>query len=380
MADARARDILALQTELETERRHNEPAWEAVAEFCDPDAPNIWSGRFSSQPSQTERNEQRGSRVYDTTAASAGTRLTAGLESLIISQSEKRHGLSTAAINDEETDEEKEWAEGLRDFLFSLRYSAGSNFARATQACLRNVVYYGPAYLYAEEGFGGSLVRYASTPVHEAYIARNRWGVTDTFHRKYQRTARQVAQLFGYDKLPAKTKTLVDDPTKGQTKITLLQSVKPRDERRMCRIGNQSPVYLDTDFVSYHVICDEEEIAKESGFRTFPVSCFNWRRYEDDTYGNSPMIEALTTIREINAVRRTGLRTLQQVADPSTASRAKLDVVPVLNPGQNYPGLVSDQGQLLIQPIHTGGNPGVAFDYAASRAEEIRDMLFVNLL
>ncbi|TJV02337.1 MAG: phage tail protein, partial [Mesorhizobium sp.] len=316
--------------------------------------------------------------VYANTINSAANRLAAGLESLIIPQSEKWHGLTTAEMDDEETDEEKEWAEALRDFLFALRYSANSNFVPATQACLRNVVRYGPAYLYAEEGFGGTLIRYASIPVVEGYLSRNRWGQVDTFHRRYERTARQAAQLLGYEKLPARIKALVDDPAKCEEKVSLIQCVQPRDERRMYRSGG-SYQYLDAAFASYHVIEDEEEIVRESGFRTFPVSTFNWRRYEGDAYGISPAIEALTTVREENAVRRSGLRALQQITDPPTASKARLDYVPVLNPGENYPGLIDDNGRPLIQPIATGQNPSYAFDYAASRAEEIRDMMFVNL-
>ncbi|TIU91485.1 MAG: phage tail protein, partial [Mesorhizobium sp.] len=313
------------------------------------------------------------------TINSAANRLAAGLESLIIPQSEKWHGLSTAAMNDEESDEEKEWAEALRDFLFSLRYSANSNFVPATQACLRNVVRYGPAYLYAEEGFAPhTLIRYASIPVVEGYLCRNRWGQVDIFHRRYDRTARQAAQLLGYEKLPARIKMLVDDPAKCETKISLIQCIQPRDERKMYRLGG-SYQYLDTAFASYHVLEDEEVIVRESGFRSFPVSCFNWRRYEGDPYGISPTIEALTTVREENAVRRSGLRALQQVTDPATASKARLDYVPVLNPGENYPGLIDDQGRPLIAPIATGQNPTYAFSYAESRAEEIRDMMFVNL-
>lgn len=379
MPDSRARDILARQDEFEHERSDYERVWEQVSEFCDPDGPDLWSNRGrNTRSNQADRQERRGSRVYDNTINSAANRLAAGLESLIIPQSEKWHGLSTAAIDDEETDEEKEWGEGLRDFLFGLRYAANSNFVPAAQACLRNVVRYGPAYLYAEEGFGGALIRYASIPVVEAYIARNRWGVVDTFHRKYERTARQAAQMFGYNSLPAKIRVLVDDPAKCDEKITLVQCVKPRDERRMYRT-DLGMDYLDAAFASYHVVEGEEEVVAERNFRSFPVSCFNWRRYEGDTYGISPTIEALTTVREINAVRRTGLRALQQVTDPATASRASLDFVPVLNPGQNYPGLVDDNGRPLIVPINTGQNPQWAFEYAGSRAEEIRDMLFVNL-
>ncbi|TKD48136.1 MAG: phage tail protein [Mesorhizobium sp.] len=380
MSDSRAHDILSRQAELESERSQYEAVWEAVSEFCDPDAPDVWSGRRQSGPdSQAERQERRGARVYANTINSAANRLAAGLESLIIPQSEKWHGLSTAAMNDEESDEEKEWAEALRDFLFSLRYSANSNFVPATQACLRNVVRYGPAYLYAEEGFAPyTLIRYASIPVVEGYLCRNRWGQVDIFHRRYERTARQAAQLLGYEKLPARIKMLVDDPAKCETKISLIQCIQPRDERKMYRLGG-SYQYLDTAFASYHVLEDEEVIVRESGFRSFPVSCFNWRRYEGDPYGISPNIEALTTVREENAVRRSGLRALQQVTDPATASKARLDYVPVLNPGENYPGLIDDQGRPLIAPIATGQNPTYAFSYAESRAGEIRDMMFVNL-
>src|SRR5690606_6065382 len=136
-------------------------------------------------------------------------------------------------------------------------------------------------------------------------------------------------------------------------------------ERQTYRIGNAVD-FLDTPFVSYHVLEDEEEIVKESGFQTFPVSCFNWRRYEGDTYGISPTIEALTTVREINAVRRTCLRALQQIADPAVAVKPKADQIPgfSLNPGSVNHGLIDDAGHPMVQPINTGQNPQYAFEYA----------------
>ncbi|WP_245482569.1 hypothetical protein [Mesorhizobium sp. M7A.F.Ca.ET.027.03.2.1] len=74
MTDNRARDVLSRQSELETERAHYEGVWEQVAEFCDPDAPDIFVSRSSrSLESQAERSERRGSRVYATTINSAQT-------------------------------------------------------------------------------------------------------------------------------------------------------------------------------------------------------------------------------------------------------------------------------------------------------------------
>ncbi|HYF53428.1 MAG TPA: portal protein [Salinarimonas sp.] len=378
--DSRAQEIISRQSHLEDERSRYEHVWQQVAEFCDPDGPDMWGGitmgRMASN--QAERQERRAALVYDNTINSAANRLAAGLESLIIPQCEKWHGLSTAAMDDEETDEEKEWGEGLRDFLFTLRYNALSNFVPATQACLRNVVRYGPAYLYAEEGFGGQHVHYASVPVVEAYIARNRWGTPDTFHRKYERTARQVAQMLGWAKLPPKVQELANDPVKCDEKVELIQAIRPKSDRRMYR-GRGGWDFMDGDFESVHVLVGDEVVVKERSFSTFPVACFNWRRYEGDTYGISPTIEALVTVREINAVRRSGLRALQQITDPALATRDELEYAPDLNPGAHYPGLIDDSGRPLIQPINTGQNPSYAFEYAGQRAEEIRDMLFVNL-
>jgi hypothetical protein len=92
-----------------------------------------------------------------------------------------------------------------------------------------------------------------------------------------------------------------------------------------------------------------------------------------------PMVRALVTVRELNAVRRTGLRALQQITDPALAHSPDLDYVPVLNPGEAYPGLMNDSGTMLIAPINTGANPSYAFDYATTRQEEVKDMMFVNL-
>jgi len=378
----RVRDILRRQDEMEQVRSHYERVWSQVSEFCCPDAPEMdWRGKASMREESNagQRQERYGSLVFDNTIASAEDRLTAGLESLITPQSEKWHGLTTEEYNDEETQEEKEWAEGVRDYLFSLRYSAASHFVPAIQGVYSNVVRFGPAYLYAEEGFGNTHLRYSSIPINEGYIARNRWGDVDIFHRRYARTIREVAQMVGYDKLTPKLKDRAADPVKCLEKVTIIQAIQPRNERRMYSLAGER-VYLDSPFVSYHVLEDEEQsILKERPFQSFPISTFDWKRYEGETYSMGPMVRALVTVRELNAVRRSGLRALQQITDPALAHSPDLDFVPVLNPGEAYPGLMSDAGNMLIQPISTGQNPSYAFDYAQARSEDVKDMMFVNL-
>jgi hypothetical protein len=379
MAETTAREILSRQSQLEHTRKDYESVWKDVAEYCAPDAPEPLRHAFSAGRSdnQVTRTDRRTRRVYDTTVRTGGRRLAAGLESLITPQNDKWQGLTTAAMDDEETDEEKEWAEKVRDFLFSIRYSPGSGYVPAMQACYANIVRFGPAYLYAEEDFSGRYIRYRSLPVAEVWIARNKWGDVDTLHRRYKRSARVAYQMFG-DKLPAKIIEMAKNPKQCDELVEFVHAIAPNYDRKVERIGG-APIYMDGPFKSYHVVCQDEKIVKERDFQSFPVACFNWGRDDGDDYGTSPIIELLTEVREINAVRKGTLRGLQGITDPALALGGKVDWLPPLDPGSRHPGLIDDHGRLMAQPIVTGARPDYAFQYIEQSRNTIQEGLYVNL-
>jgi hypothetical protein len=378
MAETTAKDIISRQSQLEEKRRHYEPVWRDVAEYCAPDAPEFLRTGFSSRTdNQVTRTDQRTRRVYDTTVRTGGRRLAAGLESLITPQNDKWQGLTTAAMDDEETDEEKEWAEKVRDFLFSIRYSPSSGYVTAMQQCYANIVRFGPAYLYQEEGFAGSPIYYCSLPVSECWVARNRWGVVDTLHRRYKRTARVAYQMFG-DKLPQKIIEMAQKPQQMDELVEFIHAICPNYDRKTYKLGGES-IYLDGPFKSYHVVVDGEKIVKDKDFQSFPVACFNWGRDDGDDYGTSPVIELLTEVREINAVRKGTLRSLQNITDPALALGGKLDWLPPIDPGSRHPGMIDENGRLLAQPIVTGARPDYAFQYIEQSRNTIQEGLYVNL-
>jgi hypothetical protein len=382
--DDRGADILARQSRLEEVRRHYEPVWRDVAEYCAPDAPEFLRTGLSGRPgsdNQAARADRRTRRVYDATVRQGQRRLAAGLESLITPQNEKWHGLTTAAMDDEETDEEKEWGEGVRDLLFSIRYSPGSGYVPAMQGCYANIVRFGPAYLYAEDDPGGRYIRYRSLPVSEVWIARNKWGEVDTLHRKYKRTARQCYQMFG-ERCPEKVREMAKDIKKCDEQIELIHAIYPRNEydRKTYDLAGQR-IFLDGPYQSVHVLLDNGNgrVVKERDFQSFPVACFNWGRDDGDDYGTSPIIELLTEVREINVVRKGALRALQQVTDPPMALRANVDWLPPMDPGSRHPGLIDDQGRPLFAPLSTGIRPDYAFQYIERGQQTIQEGLYVNL-
>jgi hypothetical protein len=374
-----AKDILARQSQLETARQPYESVWRDVAEYCAPDAPEFLRQGFggSKTDNQVTRTDRRTRRVYDTTVRTGQRRLAAGLESLITPQNDKWQGLTTAAMDDEETDEEKEWAEKVRDFLFSIRYSPGSGYVPAMQGCYANIVRFGPAYLYAEEDFSGRYVRYRSLPVAECWVARNKWGDVDTLHRRYKRSARVAYQMFG-DKLPPKVVEMAKKSGQCDEQVAFVHSICPNYDRKAGKVSGET-VYIDGPFKSVHVICDGEKVVKEKDFSSFPVACFNWGRDDGDDYGTSPVIELLTEVREINAVRKGTLRGLQGITDPALALGGKMDWLPPLDPGSRHPGMIDDNGRLMAQPILTGARPDYAFQYIEQSRNTIQEGLYVNL-
>lgn len=377
-ADANARDILSRQSQLEQTRQPYESVWKDVAEYCAPDAPEFLRNGFAGKnDNQVTRTDRRTRRVYDTTVRTGQRRLAAGLESLITPQNDKWQGLTTAAMDDEETDEEKEWAEKVRDFLFSIRYSPGSGYVPAMQACYANIVRFGPAYLYPEEDFSGKYMRYRSLPVAEVWVARNRWGEVDTLHRRYKRSARVAYQMFG-EKLPPKIIEMAKGSRQSEEQIEFVHSICPNYDRKTYKQMGQTE-YIDGPFKSVHVICEGEKVVKDKDFQSFPVACFNWGRDDGDDYGTSPVIELLTEVREINAVRKGTLRGLQGVTDPAIALGGKVDWLPPLDPGSRHPGMIDDNGRLMAQPILTGARPDYAFQYIEQSRNTIQEGLYVNL-
>ena len=383
---AEAREIIEEQSELESRRAGLDEIWQTVAEYCAPDAPDF--GRYTSvrerKEAQAEREDRRQRKVYDTTIIGAVDRLCAGLESLITPQSEKWHGFGTSSLDDEETEEEKEWAESLRDFMFEIvRYQPSSNFEPSLQQVYKNIVRFGPAYLFPTEFPGRpGLIRYRSIPTAEGYIVRDDYGMPLRFHRCYRRTALQIARAHqqGYFKAPKKILDMADQAGKKHTEFTLIQAISPKpDGKRISLTGPDGRQFIDMPWQSVHVIEEEEEAIRESGFLSFPVATFSWEREEGDDYGTSPAIKALTTVREQNAVRKSGLRALQMNVDPVTLKHNDLDDIPTLNPGAHVPGAIADDGTPLLSAYNTGANPQFAYEYADKNALVIQAMMFTNL-
>jgi hypothetical protein len=380
-------DLIARADQLASARSFWERDWSAIADYCLPTASRGFATPGSparidmviSGPPSRESARKR----YDATAMWAIDRLSAGMESLVTPQSEKWHGLAIdAPLAPDPQDDEKEWLDRTRDYLFERRYDPRSGFATANQKALRSCIAFGTGVVLIEEAFGTvsraqtSLpIAYRHVPLYENFLAVSHAGIPDTNFRRFKLSARQAVQKFG-DKVSGKLKEYAEDQRRGDQEFEFIHAVMPRMEQGSKLSGSSR----NAPFASYYFEVENKHLIGDSGFFEFPYMVYYWSQTDEGSYGESPVMLALDDIRGLNVMRKTALRAAQQFVDPPLAvAHDGVMNRPNLNPRAMNIGAVDANGRLKIQPILTAQNPAIVQEIIESERNSVRESLYINL-
>lgn len=383
-----ATDILDRAEELAQKRQPWEKVWFDTVRYALPmgerhfdraNARRAAIDGFASGPGA----EERGRDIFDATSVWSVDRLTAGLESLTTPASEKWHGLAPLdPLAPEPSDEEQEWFDRYRDFLFAARYEPRSGFALANQEAIRSAIALGTGIYLVEEAFGrdgeGASMpfRYRPVPLSECFIATDDQGEPDTLFRRFSMTARQMVQRFG-DSAGTQVRAAADNPKDRERRFELIHAVFPRAERGR---GGGGHGVAGAPFASVYVDIDHRHLIGESGFFEFPYVIYYWSQDPDAGYGESPVMLALAEIKSLNLISKHTLRAVQQWTNPPIGIPSDGVVRrPNLNPGAVNPGAIDSEGRSRIQPIVTAQNPSFIQQVLEVKREQLRESLFVNL-
>ena len=380
-------DLVQRMDALANQRTQWESVWQEIATLCLPDTYRFMPGTSSLNPSAYDNmanapaSVERGRKRYDDTAMRAVDRLASGMESLVTPQSEKWHGLaSTDPLSPEESDEEKEYFERYRDYMFAVRYNPRSGFIGAHQKALRSAIAMGTGISFAEENIGATSsaapVLYRHMPLSQCYLAVDNQGEPDTLYRKFTMTARQMVQQFGEDKLADAVKRAAGSQAEKDRNFTIIHAVQPRKEA-----GSLGNTNRNSPWASFYLDRDNMKLIGESGFYEFPFIVYYWAPVDvDSPYAQSPVMLALADIKGLNAIRKLSLKGLQGYMDPPWGIHH--DGVmnrPNLNPGKINYRAISQEGHPLIQALQPGARPDFVNEILAAERQNINDSLYVTL-
>lgn len=378
-----ANDCLSLDQELRASRSIWESRWQEVASFTMPFAAQRFiphgvgighNSRYNNGPRSTEAAPK----IFDATPVWAVDRLTSGIISLTIPQAQKWHEL---ALDDplapESSDEESEWFERTRDHLFAIRYDAKSSFGTAMLRGIRSMVGLGTGIIMIDERIeGGSSnpISYRPLPLSETALGLNGYGDNDTLTRRFTLSAHAVATRWP-DTVSDRVKNAANNDARRQDAVEILHCIKPRNASLQNRLGVRGAA-----FESFTIEVETKQELNESGYFEFPAAVLYWHREEGSAYGESPAMAALSDIKMLNAAQKARLRSAGQYVDPPLAIPSKgVGNRLNLNPRAVNPGMVNDQGQVLVKPIITSPNPGFADQIVENSRQSVRESLFINL-
>lgn len=140
-----------------------------------------------------------------------------------------------------------------------------------------------------------NVVHHYPVTVGEFGLATDFQGHVNTCYREFQKTVGETVQEFGIKNVSTTVRHLYDQGSLDQW-ITIVHAIEPRlDYDAKKRSADNMPwksCYFEAG-------SDHPAYLRESGFKNFPVLAPRWAIAGGDIYGNSPGMEALGDIKQL---------------------------------------------------------------------------------
>lgn len=261
----------------------------------------------------------------------------------------------------------KVWCENAGRRLYAIRYQPRTGFGVSANEDWDQLGRYGTSPVWTEPRPDGTGLYYRTLHLSECFIDTDVAGLVDTVIRLFERSARQLEQLFGIDALTPKMRKAIEDG-KPDEKFEILHLVLPNTSWDREKLDwRRFPI------ASRYLAKDEKIYLRRRGYRTMPISVSRHSTSPREKYGRSPAIKIFPAIQGANVMRRSVLRATHKAVDPALLFYSEDGISRlVTKPGGLNAGLVDENGRPMVQRM-PGGENGLPF--AQAELEEERNVI-----
>ena len=280
-------DLLTRWGHLRSERATWWSHWQEVTTYLLPR-----NGRYFQQ--DRNKGHRRHNSIYDNTGTRALRTLGAGMMAGATSPARPWFRLGTADPELNRYTPVKLWLNDVTERM-QLVFQK-SNTYRTLHSIYEELGAFGTAGSIVLPDPKTAIHHYPVT-IGEYAIATDYQGRVNTLYREFQKIVGEVVREFGYKKCSTSVKNLYDRGSLDQW-ITLVHAIEPRDdrERDFKKKDNMNMAYKSCYF---EMGGDGEDVLRESGYKEFPAVIPRWGIAGGDIYGNSPGMEALGDIKQL---------------------------------------------------------------------------------
>lgn len=277
--------LLSRWGQLRNERESWMAHWKEISDYLLPR-----SGRFFVD--DRNRGDKRHNNIYDSTGTRALRVLAAGMMAGMTSPARPWFRLTTSDPQLDESAAVKAWLADVTRLMQMV--FAKSNTYRALHSMYEELGAFGTASTIVLADFNSVIHHYTLTTGEFAMAADHR-GQVNTLYREFQMTVAQMVREFGRDNCSPTVQTLFDRGALEQW-VTIMHAIEPRVDRDVTKRDDRNMAWKSVYFEHGG---NEDQILRDSGFKEFPALCPRWATTGGDIYGNSPAMEALGDIKQL---------------------------------------------------------------------------------
>ena len=286
MADVSKRKLLLSRWgQLRNERESWMAHWKEISDYLLPR-----SGRFFVD--DRNRGDKRHNSIYDSTGTRALRVLAAGMMAGMTSPARPWFRLTTSDPQLDESAAVKAWLADVTRLMQMV--FAKSNTYRALHSMYEELGAFGTASSIVLADFDTVIHNYTLTAGEYALAANSR-GQINTLYRQFQITTAQMVREFGRENCSPTVQNMFDRGALEQW-VTIMQAIEPRADRDLTKRDDRNMAWKSVYFEQGG---SEDQILRESGFKRFPALVPRWATTGGDIYGNSPGMEALGDVKQL---------------------------------------------------------------------------------
>jgi hypothetical protein len=366
MADAIPlyQQYLIRRSALSTERATWLPQYREISQFIMPR-----TGRFLL----TDQN--KGDKRYNSIIDSTGTRalrvLAAGLMAGMTSPARPWFRLSTLDTDLMEYGPVKMWLNVVAEKMRTI--FSRSNTYRSLHTLYEELGLYGTGCSIMLDDFDDVIRHYPST-CGEYMIATDSRNQVNTLYREFQMTVAALVGEFGLANVSAHVKSMWDAGRNLDAWIPVMHVIEQRTDRDLSEF--RSKLGRNLAYTSTYMELQPSNqngraspgFLRESGFQHFPALCPRWHATGGDIYGNSPGMEALGDVKQLQHGQMRKSQAVDYMVKPPLQIPAAMKNMPLAT----LPG-----GVMFVDQNNPHGGIRSAFDVKLDinhQLEDIRDI------
>jgi len=278
-------DLVNTWGQLKNERSSWWSQWQEISNYIIP-----WGGRFFRQ--DRDKGHRRGNQIYDNTGIRALKTLGAGLMAGATSPARPwfRLGTHDPALNNAQP--VKLWLSDVGERMHAVFQK--SNTYRALHSVYHELGAFGTAASIILPNFN-TVIHQTALTCGEYAIATNPEGEVDTLYREFEMRVSEMIKEFGRDACSSTVKSLYDQGN-NQAWIPVIHAIEPRYYRDPTKRDVRN---MKWGSYYFELGGDSNKALRETGFNQFPGVAPRWDVSGGDIYGNSPGMEALGDVKQL---------------------------------------------------------------------------------